>query len=756
MLQQANQTDLDLFFVPLANRLGQNVFFCRIDGYSPAVAAFLRQYWKAARQSGVVIENRIPNPDNNQLAFLAEMLGTDFQMNQNFLSARLKKWLPRLSGRQNGAVAAVLFDLLQDMLRHGKSENILRNTYIKFMCWLYYKFERVVSSVGGEQPPKILYDGELSQYELQMLVLLSRVGADIVLLERNGDRHYQSLDPQSAFSFLYQAPGLSTFPADFSIAALQAESNRELRRQRLYGPPPSRLPCTNAWMQQPSWKEILTAPAARGTDDRFFCNVFIAQSGVEDPLTFSDELYTFHQSLRNQQRRVCIVNGGIPVPGNEEITAVHRGQYADLTQLAADLSRNIRFPGSADLERLMRRAFLDIILQEDTGVSLQKKVNQSVYLLCWLKRYQNTLFARWKLFEIAVFILFGRCTSHYEALFLRLLARLPVDVLLLMPDAAASCPVSDPSLLTIHFDASVSMDVFPAEPSQRRVRTAAYQAERELDSLLYQESGLYRNQQYAKADAVTLQPMTEEIPILWDQEVKYRPGFAADGDKVTIPVFCEKLCGVKNGQTDQYWLEIKKLITPDTLVVRSVPWLSSLDENPLKPFATSFLQHGRLLKNKIKSHKNYSYTILRPEMQEFLLDKLQALLDRKNIAGIFQNGVEYTMIATVLHLPKAILRMIQKFDFTRKNPKLVFLITNENTLSLEDTILAAFLNLAGFDLLFFVPTGYQCIERYFTQPFANVHQLGEYCYDLSVPDFRSVRESGFPSIKSIKRLFGRS
>ena len=47
---------------------------------------------------------------------------------------------------------------------------------------------------------------------------------------------------------------------------------------------------------------------------------------------------------------------------------------------------------------------------------------------------------------------------------------------------------------------------------------------------------------------------------------------------------------------------------------------------------------------------------------------------------------------------------------------------------LFDSIQFAFLNLVGFDILFFVPTGYQCIERYFTQPFANEQQIGEYLY----------------------------
>ena len=297
------------------------------------------------------------------------------------------------------------------------------------------------------------------------------------------------------------------------------------------------------------------------------------------------------------------------------------------------------------------------------------------------------------------------------------------------------------------------LDRFPVDQNQARVTTAAYQAERDLDRLMYQDTGLYRNQQYAKASTVLLQTMYEEIPILWDQELKYRPSFSAAGDTVTLPVICQKICGVKDGNASQYWLDIKKLITPDTEVVRSVPWVQGTDPNPVKPYATQFLKNGKLLRSKIKAHSAYLYGILRAEVQEHLLDKLQLLLDQKLIRGTFENGTEYTVIATALNLPKDLLRKIQKFDFTKKNPKLIYINTTEKMISLEDSILTAFLSLVGFDVLFFVPTGYQCIEQHFARPFAGETQIGDYLYDLRIPDFNTVQESG---LHSIRKLFGRS
>lgn len=755
MFQLGRIEKLHDYFSACSRRREQAVFFYRVAGYSGEVAAFLTQYDQAARTNGVVIEGRIPNPDPKQLDYLAEMMGSDFQLDAGFLTQKLTRWLPRLTGAQREAVVTAMTATLQDLQAHGKNENMLRNAYIKYMCWLYYKFERILGRLGGDELPKILYDGTVSSYELQLLVILARAGADIVLLERAGDAGYLRCDPTSQYAQLYQAPGLTPFPADFSLRQLREQGRQQAERQKLYGAPAGIAPCTNAWMKTPDGKEILTAVRARGDDPKLFYNAFVVQYGVEDKLLFPSDMVAFYQQLKREGRKVCLENGRLPPPTPEEIAAVRRRNHQTAEQLAADLAANLQYPNNQQLQTLMRQAFLDVVLEEDKAVggNLNRLLNKAVYLVAWMKRYQKDLFQNWQAPEVGVFLLFGACSGDNEALFLRLLAKLPVDVLVLLPDLNAPCVLKDPALLDLHKEHSLSMTDFPVEPSQMRVRTAAYQAEREMDSILYQNTGLYRAKQHQKAETVTLQTMYEEIGLLWDQELKYRPGFAAEGDTVTVPVLLEKICGIKDGPILPYWLEIKKLVSPETTLVTKLPWQTGLEANPMKPYATQFLRQGRLQREKIKQHKDYPYGILRPEIQDYLLDKLQVLLDEKLIAGTYQNGTEYTIVSTILGLPKDLLRRIQNFDFTQKNPKLIIISTTEETLSLEDSILVAFLNLVGFDILFFVPTGYQSIEKYFQKPFANEHQLGPYRYDLQVPDFRTLHEGGK---SSIRKLFGRS
>ena len=253
MFQQAGTAQLNDYFRPLSERGGSRVFFCRIAGYGETVAAFLRRYYEAARRSGVIIDGRIPNPTPDNLSYFNEMMGSGFQMDRDFLSQRLKKWLPRMTDGQRDAVVTAMYATLDDMRRAGKNDNMLRNAYMKYMCWLYYKFERIVNVLGGETLPKILYAGDVSHYELQLLTVLSRAGADIVLLECGGDQAYLTVDPQSALSHLYQAPGLGSFPA----ASVSSSFRRSWRTGVQFTTPdlePSARPCSRSMTITPTRK----------------------------------------------------------------------------------------------------------------------------------------------------------------------------------------------------------------------------------------------------------------------------------------------------------------------------------------------------------------------------------------------------------------------------------------------------------------------------------------------------------------------
>ncbi len=749
MLNHVKIEALDDFFKGLADRKTRGVYFYRINGYNGDIDKFIRDYYEAARKRGVIIEGRIPNPDDRNLAYYKEIMGMNFQLSMGFILSSLKKWLPRMNDYQLNTVAASIYDCLDGLRKAGKNENMLKNAYIKFMCWLYYKFERIVSQLGDNDVPKILYEADISNYELMLISILSNAGCDVILLQYNGDQNYLKLDPGSQTSDALQLQGMGAFPAGYSLKTVQKDIQEAYNNQRLYGVLPNLSNCTNAWIKGKNvLDDVRTPTAVRGNDPDLYYNCFCRVNGVEDKLTYLNDLYRLNTELKNSKRKIVIVEGEIPAPSTEEINSIQRrNSYQKQDQMLLDLSNNIRCSAGNDLQALMRKAFLDMMLQEAKlpGMNLNKLTNKAVYLVCLMKRYSSHLFANWKRTDVGCFIHFGICRNENETIFLRALARLPVDVLIFAPNLNEKCLLTDPLLFEQNYVTSMSVARFPEEPSDLQVGTSAYHAERELDTLMYQNSGMYRDQQYSKANAVTLKTMYEEIKILWKEETKYRPNFGTTDGIVSIPVIFSKVSGVKDGNVNAYWNSIRELMREDAFLVTDVPCIEQNAPNPMKAFATGFYRNGKLQRKIIKEHKDYPYGILREEVQDHILDKLQLLIEQKLIKGTFENGTEYTIIATILNLDKDLLRVLQKFDFTKKNPKMIFVITGEKILSLEDTITVAFLNMVGFDIVFFVPTGYQSIEKYFNKKTFEEHQIGEYVYDLQVPDLKAppTKPGGF-------------
>jgi hypothetical protein len=283
-----------------------------------------------------------------------------------------------------------------------------------------------------------------------------------------------------------------------------------------------------------------------------------------------------------------------------------------------------------------------------------------------------------------------------------------------------------------------------------QVLTVAAHAENELTDRLYSDSGIYRARQFGKAETITLRTTQDEAYLLWDTELKYRPGFMAENGEADIPVLYARFSGVEDGKTLKYWQRIRQLRdTGDTLFIDALPYINPGEANRFHALAQKGIKNGALQRDAITGDRLYPFGLLRSEMQAHILDKLSQLLEQRLIKGTFETGVEYTVLSTVLNMKKELLRLIQGFDFTGRNPKLLIVHTRDCAPSLEDAILTTFLNKLGFDIALFVPTGYQTVEKYLNGDFPVEDQLGEYVYDLAVPDLDSL-----PPVKGHSWLSG--
>lgn len=733
---------LDDFFKNRTKRAGANVYFYRISGYNSEIGRFVSSFCEAAEARGLVIDSKLPPPDNEALLHYENIIGRAFHTSEDFFVRSMVNWLPKLEPVRRRRLARSVYNTINIMSARGLSETQLRNSFIKFMCWIYRDFKNPVRHLGEEDLPKILCEGAPDLDELMMLNLMSDAGCDVVLLLYDGEEKYLAADPASEISDTLVIAGMRGFPEGFSLKALRDGRAEELRRYRegrafIYSA------CTNQWTTAGALESIAVPPAQRGGDHRRFYNIFMRVHGVEDRGTYLQDLYDVYSGLKRDGRGVVAVSGSIPEPANSEKMTLRGGTYESAEQLVSEMAAKIQYGLHPGLQWLMAHSFTQLMTQRAAEVGLRELRGEAVDIVCWLRRYMTELFPAWQMPQVGAFIFMGSVTTPQEALFLRLLADLPTDVLTLVPAYDMKCCLADPRLATEEHTDFLETDRFPTDPSMARVGTAAYHAERELDSLLYEDSGLYRDRQYTKANSITLKTMYEEIGIFWKEELKYRPNFSIDGDTVNMPVVFSKISGVKDGDIDEYWESIFYMMTPDTVLISRAPYASQ--ESDMEYACRRFLDRGVLRREAVLSDPAFRYRYLRPETQKYMLDKLQQLLDSRVIRGIFSgSGVEFRVVATVLCMDEYIVRMIQNFDFTKCNPKLIYIQSGESQASFEDAVIAAYLNLIGFDVAIFVPTGYQSVERFYATPMMEEHQAGEYLYDLAVPDLRNfLPRTGF-------------
>ncbi len=771
MFNRAKLNNLNDYFNKLSSRENNGVYFYRINGYSTDIDKFIVEYYKTALNNGVIL-SKIQNPDEKNLEYYNEVMGSNFILDLKFIKDSLNKWLPRLNNSQADSVAEAMYNVLEDLKKNGKTDSIIKNTYIKFMCWLYYKFERIVNQLGNENIPKILYFGSnISRHELLLLSVLNKAGCDIVLVQMQGDLEYSKLDSDNSISDKLDIEGLQEFPDGYSLDKIKHDVQADAETDRLYY---SLCLSNGREMNGTSWnKKIIKCSTNDWIDDNkidfdkalsliqttgkvrhanlnedTFYNCFFRVIGTEDKMLYEEKLFKFQSELKANKRNLVIVNKEIGKPTVDEVSKVNRTNYKDINSLIAGLAGNIRYLGNDDIHRIMIKSFVDTMIEagkiED---NINRLTNKAVYLICWLNRYKDKLFKGWMYGDTACFVYLGGCKDCSESLFIKFLSKLPVDILILCPSQLHKCVLKDDALYEIIGTDYLDMEVFPEENTS--IRTLAYNAERELDTLLYTDSGIYRDKQFRKINTINLKTMYEEIATLWKNCLQYRTGFNVTGDTANLPVIFAKVSGVKNGDIDRYWFEISRLITPDTLLITSAPYIKTNTfcwNNSVECY-----KRGKLDRDRIKSNYAYAYNILRDDIQNLILDKLQLMLDKSLIKGMGQNGTEYLVIAEILSLPKEVVRLIQKFDFTKVNPKVIYVHTGDGIVSIEDAIMLTFLNLIGFDIILFTPTGYNMLGTYINDCNIVEYQIGDYFYDLQVPDLHNYNLSS--PLQQIKKFF---
>ena len=750
MLLHQKIKGLEDFFKRQNERKPKGVYFYRINSYDETILEFIRKYYDLAKREGAIIDKNIENPTADNIAYFNEIIGDKYVHGPGFMAEALKKWLPRIKDYQRASIADGIYDTLEVLRRQGKNIDILKNNFIRIMCWLYYNFYNIMERLGNDDVPKIIFWGNVNFSELSTLKILSNAGADIILVQPGGDSKYMTIDPKSEYS-IDLGMGSESFPAGFDLQWLLKQHEEDKSKRLLYSNKANAKANTNTWLSGDLFEDLKNT--RRGENTSFFYNMFARINGCDNRNTYVNNLYLLYQDLKKANRSIKVINNKITNPSVDEISKIKRGNYANENQLIMDLKKNINLKSNTFID-VARDAFVDTMIETGKlmNMDLNKMMNKGIYILCWFQRYIPDLLGNTDIHSPApILIYFGNVETDTESLFLNMAAKLPIDVIIFNPEKKGD-KLTGERLYEVHFEETLKVNEFPTDGNNLSMGTMAYNAERDLDTMMYSDTGMYRDMQFSKANIIKLSTTYEEINIYWKQEARFRPNFSTVDDIVNIPVMFAKISGVANSDTDTYFKNIKDLLTDTTLIYKNE---NIYDRNcTVAAGVPSFFKNGRLDREGIKHSQIYKYDYLRAETQDYILDKLSELLRRKTIAGTGQNGTEYKIITIVLDLPKEILRFIQSFDFTKCPPKLIIVNTTETVISLEDSIIVAFLNLIGFDIVFFIPTGYDNVNKYFNNQIMEEHIIGNYLYDIAIPDFNRLRSVKEKKKSFFSRLFG--
>lgn len=274
---------------------------------------------------------------------------------------------------------------------------------------------------------------------------------------------------------------------------------------------------------------------------------------------------------------------------------------------------------------------------------------------------------------------------------------------------------------------------FPKGLGVESMTTVASQAESVIESELYGTGvGIYKDMQFKSAKIIMLDTTFEEIEQLWNTDMRFRQGFDdSDEGSVTLPVITAKISGVPFSSVSEYSKWLGKLDGEGVLVFKD----SEVSKTKcITVYIANLLKSGtrELDFDRVKKSSYYSYGYLKDSTQDYIISKISELLNYGIIDGVYKSGVENTVCSVLFSLQERMLNLIQSFDFTKRNPKAIFIRTTKEPMSLETTIYANFLSLVGFDVLYIVPTGYNVLDKYLKTALYKEYEYGNYDFSSKV------------------------
>ncbi len=723
---------LELCFKTYKERTTQNTGFFRIIGRDPEgrLLNLIRRFYDETKRNGIYLGNGLPEHSKTDALSFLNTVGSGFGLSKNVIRRHISVWLENVSDAQAMRLSEALFTAVRLFGNGEISGSAVKAAYVRFMCWLREPFAGTITF--RENPPKILVEGKLTKASALFLYALAISGCDVWYLDFISEKSYLEADPEKKLSQLVKGSIFKSPSVHF--AGNKAAGEKPPEYAKANRPEPEAL--CNSWMgETPVFEAVNLDRLRRGPGKSSRPRVVFAGCfGADERASYRNRLFKIKKNIEMSGRRRLFFDCKPEPPSSaEEAPFQSLDSNAPRPALAQYMAGWISGPGNTGR---LRQAFLQAASYYPEGAGFFEYL---LKLACWLRRYSGTLFRNNDASGYPPVILYYAYADAEEISLFWILAKAGADVLYISPDKNAKEAFSKHFLphiwLETDFESSLPFEPYPEKEERLKTGTTAYNAERELDRLLYDNTGIYRDRQFSRLMSVTLQTTVDEVWQLWNEEAQHRPAFKAEDGIVYVPNIFAKVSGVDKGDEQLYWAHIRELVTESTFLVTDVPFMKKGGLVVTMAQACAFLRGGRLDVDALKSWGGYRYAYLADRAQDLILEKLQLFLDYGMISG---GGPELpaTALSVLLDIDKAVLGLIQNFDFTRTIPKVLIVDVTENMFSLRECILLAFLNLVGFDIAVFTPTGYRNLESHIKPDCYETLNAGEYKYGLAVPNLR--------------------
>jgi hypothetical protein len=755
--------------------------------------------------SELKLSNSIPQPYNSELTervkdVLNSLSELDIR-NEKLIEALNKEEIFKLTGsslineRIKGAFLTVmkLFYINEPVA----SLSIEQNFIVKLIIWAKEYLPKLYSAQGEDILPKVAYFGSIKKHEVYFLIMLSQTGCDVLYINSSSDNDYIKIDKKSDFSILKENENKADIKFEFKDIKVEKQIEGKLSinvAKKVEG----RL---NLDLQR-------TAPAGdnavtilRKAIDIFEDIVFplsnrLGYIGPPSPtlpiyfyryigfqnnnLLGEDEYYNRIFSL---DKKLTALNcgyvkftNGIPMPFTEEIDivvnklmGVFKGALIkDKSNIIKGIIRYGILSGSMDpiFIKLVNDAFekvVDMYLNNESTVNINRLENFIYKIVVWINRYYNQLFKNKNFVDSPKILFYGDIKAH-EVYFLLFLSFIGCDILYLNTEEIKDKPFKeiDPgedfSYLLLN-DKTAPLKSFPEKEKVLRKTTTAFNASQEIEKIIFSEEvGMFKPWQFEDytTSPITLKTTLDELKILWAQDSKFRPEFKIQMGTVYVPNLFAKINGTQES-LEEYWSDIKDFSkAQNTHLMRNVPF-TRVNYTKQEKYSAAFLlnRDGNINKELLLGSKLYKFGYLRTSLQNFLLVKLNELLSSNVFKKVIDNDFRLTILMAIINLDEEILKLLETFDYPGNVPKIVIYNNLKEQFSDEDSIIIAFLNSVGFDIVIFTPTNYNTIEQKLRDDLFDKFQLPSIHYELQLSEAVNQENLSDKSKSIFSRILGK-